>query len=113
MKQHDTIPTLDQGALVELSEVLKLMGEPNRLRILITCLDKPVCVSDIVARLDLSQSLVSHHLRLLRATRLLKVKRQGRQMFYSIDDAHIRCVLIDLMGHVAEEVPSDGEPHNE
>ena len=109
MKQHNTIPTLDQSALVELSEVLKLMEEPNRLRILIACLDKPICVSDIVIQLNLSQSLVSHHLRLLRATRLLKAERQGRQMFYSIEDAHIRCVLIDMMGHVAQEATNDDE----
>lgn len=85
-----------------LSETLKLMGDPSRLRIILCCLEKPVCVGDIVDRTGFSQSLVSHHLRLLRAARLVKSERKGRQIFYAVDDEHISCVLIDMVDHVRE-----------
>ena len=90
----------DQAGI--LAEMFRIMGDASRLRIIITCLDGPICVSDIAERLRLSQSLVSHHLRLLRAARVLRAERQGKQVFYAPADDHIRCVLEDMMAHVAE-----------
>jgi DNA-binding transcriptional ArsR family regulator len=63
--------------------MFRLMGDPSRLRIVLACLDAPICVSDVAARTRLSQSLVSHHLRLLRAARILRAERQGKQVFYA------------------------------
>lgn len=92
--------TKDQA--VQLAEVFHLMGDPSRLRIVFACLDDQVCVSDIAAQLLLSPSLVSHHLRLLRAARPLNSQRRGKQVFYWAADEHIRSVLRDMAAHVSE-----------
>ncbi len=93
---------LSDDTAVQLAEVFHLMGDPSRLRIVFTCLDEPVCVSEIAAQLRLSSSLVSHHLRLLRAARLLNSQRRGKQVFYWAADEHIRSVLRDMADHVSE-----------
>ena len=95
--------TLNHDHLIELSEVFKLLGDPTRLAILIACMDEEKAVGDIVEIVGASQSLVSHHLRLLRAARLVKPRRDGRQMFYKAHDDHITCTLKDMIEHVAEE----------
>lgn len=101
-KQKRSTPGIGNEKIIELAETFKLMGDPSRLRIIIRCLEGPACVSDIVKSVGLSQSLVSHHLRLLRATLLLKAERRGRQMFYMVADDHIHCVITDMMDHVGE-----------
>jgi DNA-binding transcriptional ArsR family regulator len=92
----------------KLAEMFRLLGEPNRLGIVTTCLDGPLSVGDITARLALSQSLVSHHLRLLRAARLLKAGRRGKQVYYSIPDCHVREMLTNMIEHAAEPAEHDG-----
>lgn len=94
---------------VELAEIFHLMGDPSRLRIIAACMAGPICVSDIAERLGLSASLVSHHLRLLRAARILRGERRGKQIFYSAADEHISRMLADMAEHVAEEHPHPGE----
>ncbi len=92
--------TEQQG--IELAEIFRLMGDPTRLRIILLCMTGPICVGDIAAQLGVEQSLASHHLRLLRAGRVLRARRQGKQMFYSVADEHISCVLADMVEHVTE-----------
>jgi ArsR family transcriptional regulator, lead/cadmium/zinc/bismuth-responsive transcriptional repressor len=89
--------------VVELAEMFRLMSDPTRLRIILACLDSPAAVGEIAERLGISASLVSHHLRLLRAARLLGAERRGRQVFYVVGDQHIRSMLSDMVDHVAEE----------
>ena len=91
-----------EESIAQLADMFRLMGDSSRLRIIVTCLREPISVGDIAAQLDLSPSLVSHHLRLLRAARVLKAERRGKQMFYSASDAHIECVIDDMMAHVGE-----------
>ncbi|WP_377702152.1 ArsR/SmtB family transcription factor [Pseudoduganella sp. UC29_71] len=86
----------------QLADLFHLLGDPTRLRIVLACLAAPVAVGDIAASLQLSSSLVSHHLRLLRAARIVKSERQGKQVFYSAADAHISGVLNDMLEHIAE-----------
>jgi ArsR family transcriptional regulator len=86
----------------QLADLFRLLGDASRLRIVITCLDAPVTVGDIAERLGLSASLVSHHLRLLRAARIVGATRQGRHVFYVAADEHIRRVIGDMLEHVAE-----------
>lgn len=107
VKSHSNrpAPTLDEGKTAELADMFRLMGDGSRLRIILACLGEPVCVGDIAEQLGLSGSLVSHHLRLLRAARVLRAKRQGKNIFYSVADEHIRCVLYDMVDHVVE--PAD------
>lgn len=92
---------------IELAEIFRLMGDASRLRIILTCLAKPVCVSDIAAQTKLSPSLVSHHLRLLRSARVLRAERQGKQVFYVAADQHIRTVITDMAAHIGEDAEED------
>ena len=96
---------MQQQDLADLAEVFHLMGDPSRLSILLFVLDGPRAVAEIAAETGLSASLVSHHLRLLRAGRLVRAERRGKQVFYTVDDAHIRSVLTDMAEHVAEPAP--------
>ena len=96
-------PPLYDDKTVELADMFKMLGAPSRLRIVTATLDGPRAVGDIAAALGLSVSLVSHHLRLLRATRLVSPERRGKQIFYRVHDAHIAHVISDMIAHVNEE----------
>lgn len=92
--------TQDEG--VQLADLFRLLGEPNRLRLVAACLDGPRSVGDLTQEVGVSQSLVSQHLRLLRAGRLLKQSRSGRNVFYELPDCHVRTMLTNMMDHVLE-----------
>ena len=94
----------DSG-VAELADMFRLLGDTTRLRIVLACLDDPISVGDIAGQLDLSPSLVSHHLRLLRAARVVKADRQGKQVFYAAADQHVSGVLADMLEHIAEPHP--------
>ena len=94
---------LDSDQKAELAETFHLLGDANRLALVLACLDQPVNVGDMARQLDLSPSLVSHHLRLLRAARVLKRERRGKQAYYSLDDAHVREMLTNMIEHLAED----------
>ncbi len=87
---------------VEIAEIFHLLGDPTRLRIVTCCLDEPRNVGEIAAKVGVSPSLVSHHLRLLRGARLVRADRRGKQVFYAAADEHVQRVLKDMMDHVAE-----------
>lgn len=90
------------SSVSELADLFRLLGDPTRLRIVLACLDAPISVNDIASKLDLSSSLVSHHLRLLRAARIVKADRHGKQVFYAAADQHISGVLADMLEHISE-----------
>ena len=96
------LPELADGQIAELADLLRTLGEPTRLRILLACLAQPASVGEIAARVDIPRSLVSHHLRMLRASCFLRSKRNGKQIIYSPADDRVRCILEDLVEHVAE-----------
>ncbi len=102
--------SMQQQEVAELAEVFHLMGDPSRLSILLFVLNGPLAVAEIAAETGLSASLVSHHLRLLRAGRLVRAERRGKQVFYTVDDEHIRSVLTDMAEHVAELAPARRVP---
>lgn len=87
----------------QLAETFHLLGDANRLRLVCTCLHEAVSVQELAHRLDLSTSLASHHLRLLRAARLMRTERQGKRVFYRAADAHVQRVLEDMIEHVQED----------
>ena len=93
---------LSDDKAIELADMFRLLGDPSRLRIVIETLGGPQSVGDIASNLGLSPSLVSHHLRLLRAARLLSPERRGKQIFYRLHDAHIAHVIADMVAHVQE-----------
>lgn len=85
-----------------LADLFKMLGDPTRVRILDTLAQGERCVCDIAALVGMSESAVSHQLRLLRTTRLVRVRRAGRQAFYALDDHHIIGLLHDAQRHVQE-----------
>ena len=93
---------LSDDHAVALADLFRLLGDPTRLRIVVACLRTPLAVSDIAERLGLSVSLVSHHLRLLKGARLVRAERQGRQVYYGADDAHVQRMVEDMVTHIAE-----------
>jgi DNA-binding transcriptional ArsR family regulator len=97
-----SIPPDIDNAVDELADLFHLLGDPTRLRIVLACLAQPTAVGDIAGAWNLSSTLVSHHLRLLRAARIVKAERQGKQVFYAAADAHISGLLSNMFEHIAE-----------
>jgi DNA-binding transcriptional ArsR family regulator len=91
----------------ELAEIFRLLGDPTRLAIVLAVAAEPRSVGAVAEALGLSPSLVSHHLRLLRAGRLVRAERQGKQVFYVLADDHVRSVVTDMAAHVREPHPED------
>jgi len=102
LQRQPSVGPTSEDTITKLADLFRIMGDPTRLRIVLSCLAEPVHVSEIAERLRLSPSLVSHHLRLLRATRILSGERRGKKIFYSATDEHIRCVICDMVAHVDE-----------
>jgi DNA-binding transcriptional ArsR family regulator len=95
-------PLLSDDDAAALADLFRLLGDPSRLRIVVSCLRTPLAVSDIADRLGLSVSLVSHHLRLLKGARLVRADRQGKQVYYVADDAHVRRMVEGMVTHIGE-----------
>jgi DNA-binding transcriptional ArsR family regulator len=90
-----------------IAETYRLLGDPTRLRVLLACLPAPIAVGDIAKAVNASPSLVSHHLRLLRAARLVRGTRRNRQVFYETADEHIAHMLTDMIEHAMEDHGED------
>ncbi len=90
------------GAVSDLAELFKIFGDPTRIRILYAMLETELCVNDIAACLQMSQSSVSHQLRILKSSKLVKSRREGKLIFYSLDDDHVRSILSMGMEHIME-----------
>ena len=90
-----------------LADTFRVLGDPTRVRILDALADGELCVCDIAALAGISESAVSHQLRLLRGMRLVRPRRAGRQVFYSVDDQHILELLKQALTHVEERTSSD------
>jgi len=91
------------GAVAGLADTLNALGDPTRVRILDALSHGELCVCDLAAVLKLSQSAVSHQLRLLRTLRVVKPRRDGRIVFYSLDDQHIISIFRQTLQHVEEQ----------
>ena len=90
-------------AVQGLADTFSALGDPTRVRILDALSHGELCVCDLAAVLGLSQSAVSHQLRLLRGIRLVKPRRDGRIVFYSLDDQHIISIFKQTLQHVEED----------
>jgi DNA-binding transcriptional ArsR family regulator len=92
------------GRLVEsIAGVFSLLGDPTRVRLVDALTHGERCVSDLATLVGISESAVSHQLRLLRAARLVRVRRAGRQAYYALDDHHVVGLIHDTRKHVEEE----------
>ena len=94
------IPDLD--TLFQLAELFKMFGDTTRIRIMCVLFQRELCVCEIAELLDMGQSAISHQLRLLRNAHLVKVKRDGKQSYYSLDDTHVREIYLLGLEHISE-----------
>lgn len=92
--------TMVEEDLLRLAEVFKAMGDGTRLKILHALSKEELCVCDLVALLEVSQSAVSHQLRLLRNLRLVKFRKAGKMAYYSLDDQHVFVLLAQGLQHL-------------
>lgn len=97
------VPLPEDHHLTVIAETYRLLGDPTRLKVVLTCLEGPIAVGDIAKATGASQSLVSHHLRLLRAARLVRGTRRNKQVFYEAADDHIARMLADMIDHAMED----------
>ncbi|MBQ6807338.1 MAG: helix-turn-helix transcriptional regulator [Lachnospiraceae bacterium] len=88
--------------LYDLAELFKVFGDSTRIKILYSLFETELCVYDIARLLNLSQSSVSHQLRILKTSKLVKFRREGKSVFYSLDDEHVREIISMGMEHVEE-----------
>ena len=88
--------------LYGLSEFYKIFGDQTRLRILDALLNKPLCVNEISELLDMTQSSISHQLKNLRTSNLVKTDKIGKNVYYSISDEHIKIILKYGLEHISE-----------
>ena len=92
----------EEEILYDLAELFKIFGDSTRIKILYVLFESEMCVCDIAQLLNLSQSAVSHQLRALKQSKLVKYRREGTTVFYSLADGHVRTIIDQGMEHVAE-----------
>lgn len=92
----------DDEILYDLAELFKVFGDSTRIKILYVLFEAELCVYDIARLLNLTQSSVSHQLRILKNSKLVKFRREGKSIFYSLDDEHVRKIISMGMEHVEE-----------
>ena len=102
MSSCSYVHMLSPDHVQSLADTFRVLGDPTRVRILDALRDGELCVNDLAARIGLSESAVSHQLRLLRTMRLVRVRREGRLAFYAVDDHHILELLEQASTHVQE-----------
>lgn len=89
--------------LNDLAELFKVFGDPTRIRILYVLFEVEVCVCDLAATLNMTQSAISHQLKILKQNHLVKSRREGKSIFYSLADDHVRMIIACGLEHVEED----------
>jgi DNA-binding transcriptional ArsR family regulator len=99
----------EEGTFQDLAETFRVLSDPGRVRLISALLEAgELCVCDLSAVTGLSQTACSHNLRLLRSSRLVRYRKQGRNVYYSLDDAHIRVLLDVGLQHVGHDGADTG-----
>jgi DNA-binding transcriptional ArsR family regulator len=93
----------EDGILLDLADLFKVFGDSTRVKILCALQHSEMCVCDIAALLGMTKSAISHQLRVLRQTRLVKHRRDGKVVYYSLDDEHVGNVFAQGLLHVREK----------
>lgn len=99
-KVNEAMP--DDEILYDLAELFKIFGDSTRIKILYVLFESEMCVCDIAQLLNMTQSAISHQLRSLKQSKLVKYRREGKTVFYSLADSHVRTIINQGMEHVAE-----------
>ncbi|MDO5337881.1 MAG: metalloregulator ArsR/SmtB family transcription factor [Eubacteriales bacterium] len=89
--------------LYDLAELFKVFGDSTRIRILFVLFEAEVCVCDLAQALHMTQSAVSHQLRILKQNKLVRSRREGKSVFYSLADSHVRTIIDQGREHIEEE----------
>lgn len=89
--------------LYNLAELFKIFGDSTRIRILFVLFEAEVCVCDLAHALNMTQSAISHQLRILKQNKLVKNRREGKSIFYSLADDHVRTIIAQGLEHIEEE----------
>ncbi len=92
----------EETELYDLAELFKVFGDSTRIRILFVLFEAEVCVCDLAAILNMTQSAISHQLKILKQSRLVKSRRDGKSIFYSLDDEHVRAIINQGREHIEE-----------
>ena len=97
---NDTMP--EETELYDLAELFKVFGDSTRIRILFVLFEAEVCVCDLAKVLNMTQSAISHRLRILKANKLVNSRREGKSVFYSLADGHVRTIIAQGREHIEE-----------
>ena len=98
---EETMPPEEE--LYDLAELFKIFGDSTRIRILFVLFEAEVCVCDLAQVLNMTESAISHQLRILKQNKLVKSRRSGKSVFYSLDDEHVRMIIAAGQQHIEEE----------
>ncbi|ADL50126.1 ArsR/SmtB family transcription factor [Clostridium cellulovorans] len=94
---------LEEKKFINLSELFKMFADPTRLKIIYALLKKELCVCDIAEVIEMSQSSVSHQLRVLKALKLVKYRKEGKVVYYSLDDEHVNNIFNFGLSHIEHQ----------
>ncbi|MDD6481821.1 MAG: metalloregulator ArsR/SmtB family transcription factor [Lachnospiraceae bacterium] len=97
---NETMP--EETELYDLAELFKVFGDSTRIRILFVLFEAEVCVCDLAEALHMTQSAISHQLRILKQNKLVKNRREGKSIFYSLADEHVRSIIAQGREHIEE-----------
>lgn len=100
-KMNEIMP--DETELYDLAELFKVFGDSTRIRILFVLFNAEVCVCDIAETLGMTQSAISHQLRILKQSKLVKSRREGKSIFYSLADEHVKTIIAQGREHIEED----------
>ena len=102
---NETLPEENElyDTLYRLADLFKVFGDPTRIRILFVLFEAEVCVCDLAKALNMTQSAISHQLRILKQNKLVKSRREGKSIFYSLADEHVRTIIDQGREHIEEE----------
>ena len=98
---QETMP--EETELYDLAELFKVFGDSTRIRILFVLFGSEVCVCDLAQALNMTQSAISHQLRILKQNKLVKSRREGKAIFYSLADGHVRTIIAQGREHIEED----------
>ena len=96
-------PLVDRTIVQALADTFRILGDPTRVRIVAALADGELCVHEIAERVDISESAVSHQLRLMRSMRIVRGRREGRCVYYTLDDQHVLSLFQQGLRHVTED----------
>ena len=97
---NETMP--EETELYDLAELFKVFGDSTRIRILFVLFEAEVCVCDLAQVLQMTQSAISHQLKILKQNKLVKSRREGKSIFYSLADDHVRTIIAQGCDHIEE-----------